>query len=609
MESGVEGERGSMLLRCASQSSLDESSQRPMTTVSPLTSHATELLSELQQLHKDRVLCDIVLMAGIKEQSDGDKNTEEEKCYVPAHRVILAASSNYFRAMFTSFQEKNCTTVTIQNVSHDALKAVVDYIYSPSSLSVNEDNVQSLLSAASLLAVSGARAVCCNFMQQRLCADNALGVRSFAEVNGCSELAATAQRFLDNHFEEVCAGDEFLTLDVKEVCRLLSSDTLTVKGEESVLEAALQWVAAGERTQHLTEVMEAVRLPLVPRAKLLAKSRSPPLINGPLRVKDLLIEALSYHLLKPEERVASNLQRARPRKPHTSPKLLLVAGGQAPKAVRAVEVYNPAESRWISGLDLPSRRCRAGMAEVDGLLYIVGGFNGTLRVRTVDIYNPVTGHWTPGPSMHARRSTLGVAVIGSVIYAVGGFDGTTGLSSVEALNTRTGIWRQLANMSVRRSSVGVATIGGKLYAVGGYDGASRQCLASVEVYDPPSDTWSPCPSMSCRRSGAGVGAIGDVLYAVGGHDGPAVRRCAESWTPGDPEGQWKNIATMKAPRRNAAVCAVGGRLMVLGGDDGACNLSSGEVFDPEEDAWSPVADMSLGRSYAACSLVSNSESS
>lgn len=110
-----------------------------------------------------------------------------------------------------------------------------------------------------------------------------------------------------------------------------------------------------------------------------------------------------------------------------------------------MESYDFTADTWISSTatnasgsvgaisDLPTRRCRCGVAVVGGLIYVIGGFNGALRVRSVDIYDPVRNTWRAGPSLECRRSTLGVAVLDGVIYAVGGFNGTHG--EIKALLT------------------------------------------------------------------------------------------------------------------------------------------------------------------------------
>lgn len=98
-----------------------------------------------------------------------------------------------------------------------------------------------------------------------------------------------------------------------------------------------------------------------------------------------------------------------------------MVGGQAPKAIRGVEWFDPATNRWQSGPEMSTRRCRAGLAVLkDRRVFAVGGFNGSLRVRTVDMLDLSSPSpcWVPTVAMLARRGTLGVAVLDNCIYAV-----------------------------------------------------------------------------------------------------------------------------------------------------------------------------------------------
>lgn len=49
-----------------------------------------------------------------------------------------------------------------------------------------------------------------------------------------------------------------------------------------------------------------------------------PALRGDLRCKDLLIEALTYHLLRPEQRLAAITPRCRPREPVDAPKVIIL---------------------------------------------------------------------------------------------------------------------------------------------------------------------------------------------------------------------------------------------------------------------------------------------
>lgn len=546
---------------------------------------------------RQNLLCDVVLVADMEE--------------VPAHKMVLASCSQYFYAMFTSFEESRQERIVLQGVEVQALRTLVDYAYT-SCVHVTEENVQQLLPAANLLQLTDVRDACCDFLHAQLHPTNSLGIRAFADLHGCADLVSAADAYVEQHFPEVADGEEFLALAPAQVVRLLSSDRLAVASEERVFECVVQWVRAGgveedDRAQHLADLMEHVRLPLLSQDYLVQRVEEEPLLKGDLRCKDLLIEALKYHLLlkdRPPPTLAAN-PRTRPRQPVGLPQLLLVVGGQAPKAIRSVECYDFRQERWQQAAEMPTRRCRAGLAVVAGRVYAVGGFNGSLRVRTVDVYDAAGDRWSQCASMEARRSTLGVAVLDGCIYAVGGFDGSTGLATAERYDPRQGAtpqWRAVAPMSTKRSSVGVGVVGGLLYAVGGYDGASRQCLSSVECYDPAVDRWDPVPDMGVRRSGAGVGVLGGILYAVGGHDGPLVRKSVEAYCP-EKRG-WRPVSDMALCRRNAGVVAMDGLLYVVGGDDGSSNLASVEVYCPDTDTWTMLGSgMSIGRSYAGVCII------
>lgn len=234
------------------------------------------------------------------------------------------------------------------------------------------------------------------------------------------------------------------------------------------------------RKNFLAELMEHVRLPLLPQEYLIQRVEEEPLLklnlkceyllsNFPITIfqilgKDFLIEALKYHLLKGDQKVMFKTPRTKPRQ--SDNQVLLVVGGQAPKAIRSVECYHFKEEKWYQLTEMPSRRCRAGLAVIGGKVYAVGGFNGSLRVRTVDVYDPALDSWLTCVNMESRRSTLGVAVLNNCMYAVGGFDGSSGLNSAEVYDPCTRVWRPIAPMSTRRSSVGVGVVNGLLYAVG-----------------------------------------------------------------------------------------------------------------------------------------------
>ncbi|XP_030315124.1 kelch-like protein 3 isoform X5 [Calypte anna] len=471
----------------SSEAAEDEKDQR---TVTVNHSHMKKAFKVMNELRSKRLLCDVVIVA--------------ETVEMEAHRVVLAACSPYFCAMFTGdMSESKAKKIEIKDVDGQTLRKLIDYIYT-AEIEVTEENVQVLLPAASLLQLMDVRKNCCDFLQSQLHPTNCLGIRAFADVHACTELLQQANAYAEQHFPEVMLGEEFLSLSLDQVCSLISSDKLTVSSEEKVFEAVISWInyEKESRLEHMAKLMEHVRLPLLPRDYLVQTVEEEALIKNNNTCKDFLIEAMKYHLLPLDQRQLIKNPRTKPRTPVSLPKVMIVVGGQAPKAIRSVECYDFEEERWDQVAELPSRRCRAGK------LYAVGGYDGASRqcLSTVEQYNPATNEWTYVADMSTRRSGAGVGVLSGLLYATGGHDGPLVRKSVEVYDPGTNTWKQVADMNMCRRNAGVCAVNGLLYVVGGDDGSCN--LASVEYYNPTTDKWTLLPtSMSTGRSYAGVAVI------------------------------------------------------------------------------------------------------
>ncbi|XP_022820736.1 kelch-like protein diablo isoform X3 [Spodoptera litura] len=264
--------------------------------------HPRAILGELSALRRHRELCDVVL------------NVANRKLF--AHRVILSACSPYFRAMFTGeLAESRATEVTIRDVDEQAMEQLVEFCYT-AHIVVEESNVQALLPAACLLQLQEIQDVCCEFLKRQLDCSNCLGIRAFADTHSCRELLRIADKFTQQNFPEVMESEEFLLLPAAQLIDIVSSDELNVRSEEQTFQAVMSWVKynVAERRQHLAQVLQHVRLPLLSPKFLVGTVSSELLIRSDDACRDLLDEAKNY-LLLPQERPLMQGPRTRPRKP------------------------------------------------------------------------------------------------------------------------------------------------------------------------------------------------------------------------------------------------------------------------------------------------------
>lgn len=102
-------------------------------------------------------------------------------------------------------------------------------------------------------------------------------------------------------------------------------------------------------------------------------------------------------------------------------------------------------------------RSVAGVAVLDGLLYIIGGFDGNNYLQDADVYDPETNSWTSVSPLNDKRSATSVAVMKGRIFAVGGFNGQF-LSSVEVYDPTINQWSYVCGMSIPRVHFGATVV-------------------------------------------------------------------------------------------------------------------------------------------------------
>ena len=419
------------------------------------TSHQemrVEFISHFSPTHTEEAFCCMTTMRSKGELCDVNLLVGEPQRRISAHRVVLAACSPYFQAMFTSeLLESRQRDITLQGVDAEAIELLVEFAYT-ARIQVSEDNVQALLPASSLLQLTSVKDACCEFLKNQLHPSNCLGIRTFADTHTCTDLQESSHRFALQYFVDVSQTEEFMLLSAEQVLELISNSDVNVQNEEQVYNAVINWIKfdCDNRRQFVKDLFPYIRLPLLSRECLMTRVETEDLVRNTPNCKDLLIEAMKYHLL-PEQRSALQSPRTVCRRPAGQVPILFAIGGGSLFAIHSeCECYDPRIDRWCMVTPMPTKRARVGVETVGGKIYAVGGYDGSCDLATVEAYCPQTNQWQAVPTMGTRRSCLGVAVLNELVYVVGGYDGASCLNSVERFDYLTGQWTSVMAMNTRR---------------------------------------------------------------------------------------------------------------------------------------------------------------
>ncbi|XP_046960655.1 kelch-like ECH-associated protein 1B isoform X1 [Vanessa cardui] len=548
-----------------------------------LGNYVPDFMKMLFTMRSHHMLTDVVLEVG------------NELFHV--HKVVLAAGSPYFKAMFTSgLKECEMSRVRLQGVCPSAMAWLVYFMYT-GKVRITEVTVCQLLPAATMFQISNVIDACCAFLERQLDPSNAIGIANFAEQHGCAELKQKANQFIERHFTQVCQEEEFLQLTAQELICLIRKDELNVREEREVYNAVLSWVKFDEdrRYPRMEHILQAVRCQYLTPSFLKEQMSTCSVLKKVPACREYLAKIFKDLTLHKKPVVKE-------RRPNT-PRIIYVAGGYFRHSIDVFEAFNIDDNCWITLPRLTVPRSGLGAAFLKGMFYAVGGRNtspgSSYDSDWVDVYSPAGEHWRPCSPMATPRHRVGVAVMDGLLYAVGGSAGTEYHKTVECYDPEKDAWAYVASMGRARLGVGVAVVNRLLYAVGGFDGARR--TNSVECYHPENNCWSEVAPMHYARSGAGVAALNQYIYVVGGYDGAAQLATVERY---DTEhNTWEEVAPVRAARSALSLAVLDGKLYAMGGYDGTAFLDVVEIYDPASDTWrsgTPLSSVRSGHASAVC---------
>lgn len=552
------------------------------------SSNPALVLKGLQSLLDMEQLCDVTLRT-------------EDGVSISAHRNVLSVGSPYFRAMFTgNLRESRKETVTLKGVTGESLQYIVRFMYT-SSIDINESNVDDILSASDLFQMKEITNVCCQFLKEQLHPSNCLGIGALAGGFSCEELWSDARKYALKHFTQVIKSDEFKELPLEAVKELLLDENVSVRSEEDVYHAAMEWIlSSADHLKHSLEVLSCVRLPALSPTFLNSQVLADEWISNDPECRQMVEDALRYASSPTSEKRKHCLAtRMQPRIPCGFGDVLIAVGGlHLGNPVASGERYNLYTDEWLPIEDMPTLRYGSAATQLHGQVYCLGGFENGNFLSAVETYDPEENVWTVQAQMLVPRKYFGAVCLGGKLYALGGSNRQRRLKSVECYNPQDNKWAFVSPMLSPRMYLAVGTLGGLIYAVGGHDGLMR--LSTVECYDPQTNEWSSVAPMGKARSVAGLATLNGCLYVIGGFDGNNYLRDVDVYDP--MTNSWTSVSPLNDKRSAASVAVMKGRIFALGGFNGQF-LSSVEVYDPAINQWSYTRNMSIPRVHFGATVV------
>ncbi|XP_066499219.1 kelch-like protein 34 [Hoplias malabaricus] len=558
-------------------------------------SHGEATLSRFQKLRLENRMCDVIL------EAQGKK--------FPAHRTLLACSSDYFWSMFQEHNlESGTCTVTLPALSSPGLEQVLDFIYT-SWISLSPFTLEDTLEAACYLQVTQAVDLCTEYILDHVSLENCCFFANVSARYGLMEALAAANRFVARNMARFLGINgnitELLELNFESLQEILGMEEMPGVKETTLLQFALDWLSYNPLPAlESNSLLSRVRFSLVPPKELIRLSALKPALKTPF-IHSLVQKALHYHVQGPLQPL---LQTVHTNLRATTNRILLVGGGaEADRPQTQIQSYDHCSRKFYPlSITMPTKLQYQGVCVVGNFLYVLGGEmvevdveNEKTAVMTVSDqvwrYDPRFESWEEVEPLLQKRAQFSCCVVGGVIYAIGGRGqrGEPALTSVERYDMRAGCWRSGVSLPHPVHGQACATIGRGVYISGGIHGSQTQSSKEVLFLNTLDRVaWERRSAMSIARFGHQMATIKDRIYAFLGLYEPFCD--IERYDP--EQDQWTRLKPLQHDRFCYGLTVTGGgRVLMFGGrkwQDGqeVCTPDVLE-YDPEYDSWKKVCKL------------------
>ncbi|XP_072524679.1 kelch-like protein 40a [Salminus brasiliensis] len=541
----------------------------------------------------------------------------------PCHRLVLAASSPYFKAMFLSdMEESKKREVVLQDVEPSIMGMILRYIYT-SDINLTEQNVQDIFTVANMYQIPSIFSVCMSYLEQKMVLSNCLAILRLGLLLECPRLAAKARDFVCDRFELIVRDQDFHQLGSAELAAIITCDSLNVEKEETVFEALMEWVEYDprERLKDLPDLLHCVRFRLMPPVYFKEKVEGHKLIrpNQEIKKELQLIKDAQKGLMpkaqkssskkagaaeageeedwdEEEEGLLPGILNNNPRFGMFQTDLILMISNTGTVA------YDPAENECYlasSSTEIPKNHC--SLVTKENQIFVAGGlvYNEQNTENPFSSYflqfDPMSCEWLGMPSLPNPRCLFGLAEAQNSIFVVGGKElkeGERALDSVMIYDRQSFKWGESDPLPYTVYGHGTVSHNGLVYVLGGKS-ESKKCLRRVCVYNPTKFEWKELAPMKTARSLFGVATHKNKIYVVTGVTDSGLTSSSEVYDIAS--NTWSEFTEFPQERSSLNLTELAGCLYAVGGfammpNDTTEKMEPTEMndiwrFDEEENCW------------------------
>ena len=454
-----------------------------------------------------------------------DINIKVEQSSFSAHRMILAASSDYFSAMFCgNFVERTQDSCSLNNLTPSSFEEVLSYIYT-GVLHIECNTVLDLLSTSDFLGIGAIKDYCEKFMEVNCTVENCVDYYFLAEKYTLVDLSNYAKNFILINFDQVFSQKPIYVFSVEQLCEFLCDDKLQCKSEKKVIEYIVDYLSHYDKlsVSEFRRVMDTLRYGLLQLSDLLSLDKFD--LFSRTGLKENIVQVLNNY----SKNIYQQPFLCTPFfKPRNIAQLYIIGGFAHQDAYDSFTIMNIYEKNLVEDRSklrihrhLPNPVYGCAAVIINNFIFIFGGKctkkEFTSLCHRYDISNNT---WLVLNEMPGNRFKPTAAVFGQNIIVIGGdsVDHTNRLcteKTVLCYDIAKNEWISAKNDFPKPiASAALCTADKAIYLIGG--SGNNTIYSAVYNYNQHKDEWVEIGQLSYPRTAHAMSHLKNNLYIVGG---------------------------------------------------------------------------------------------
>ncbi|MEQ2171032.1 hypothetical protein GOODEAATRI_006435 [Goodea atripinnis] len=204
--------------------------------------------------------------------------------------------------------------------------------------------------------------------------------------------------------------------------------------------------------------------------------------------------------------------------------------------------YDPRHNSWCSIQPLQKQHADHCVCVVGGHIYAIGGRDYRSELDSVERYDPSTNKWEFVAPMKKEVYAHAGAVVDGRIYITCGRRGMAYLRETYCFDPAPNHWTACAEGPLERAWHGMAAVNGRAYVIGGSndDSGYRRDVLQAACFDPTANSWSLLTPLPSGHGEPGIAVLDSRIYVLCGRSHDKGDRMKYVHVYNTDTGEWEN---------------------------------------------------------------------